>query len=190
MMATVSHVTAWAGRTKYHADGFLFDWVYSTTWTTQRNTNGCSCAPSVPPLHSGFTVSKFTSILSTFSYKVLLFIVAAGTSKYYLTTCVNKVMHQQILWLVSLGLRPADGRKGAAHEFLKQLRKIKVFWCVAQLSIKTKDFTLLRNSGTKRLTTRRHIAQDSHLQQRCCENLRSHASNLRVVITFFFNCNN
>jgi len=29
MMATVPHVTAWAGRTKYHTDGFLFDWVYS-----------------------------------------------------------------------------------------------------------------------------------------------------------------
>jgi len=30
MMATVPHVTAWAGRTKYHADGFLLDWVYQT----------------------------------------------------------------------------------------------------------------------------------------------------------------
>ena len=28
MMATVRHVTAWAGRTKYKADGFLFDWLY------------------------------------------------------------------------------------------------------------------------------------------------------------------
>ena len=28
MMATVPHVTAWAERTKYHTDGFLFDWVY------------------------------------------------------------------------------------------------------------------------------------------------------------------
>jgi len=28
VMATVPHVTAWAGRTKYHADGFLLDWVY------------------------------------------------------------------------------------------------------------------------------------------------------------------
>jgi len=28
MMANVLYVTAWAGRTKYHADGFLFDWVY------------------------------------------------------------------------------------------------------------------------------------------------------------------
>jgi len=27
-MATVPYVTAWAGRTKYHADGFLFHWVY------------------------------------------------------------------------------------------------------------------------------------------------------------------
>jgi len=27
-MATVPHVTAWAGRTEYQADGFLFDWVY------------------------------------------------------------------------------------------------------------------------------------------------------------------
>jgi len=25
MMATVPHVTAWAGRTKYHGDGFLLD---------------------------------------------------------------------------------------------------------------------------------------------------------------------
>jgi hypothetical protein len=31
MMATVPHVTAWAGRTKYRADGFLFDWVYSAS---------------------------------------------------------------------------------------------------------------------------------------------------------------
>ena len=29
MMATVRHVTAWAGGAKYQADGFLFDWVYS-----------------------------------------------------------------------------------------------------------------------------------------------------------------
>jgi len=29
MMAAVPYVTAWAGRTKYQADGFLFDWVYS-----------------------------------------------------------------------------------------------------------------------------------------------------------------
>jgi hypothetical protein len=28
MLATVPHVTAWAGRAKYHADGFLFDRVY------------------------------------------------------------------------------------------------------------------------------------------------------------------
>jgi len=28
VMVTVPHVTAWAGRTKYHADGFLLDWVY------------------------------------------------------------------------------------------------------------------------------------------------------------------
>jgi len=28
MMATVPHVTAWAGGTKYQADGFLFDRVY------------------------------------------------------------------------------------------------------------------------------------------------------------------
>jgi hypothetical protein len=28
MMATVPHVTAWAGRTKFQADGFLFDRVY------------------------------------------------------------------------------------------------------------------------------------------------------------------
>jgi len=27
MMANVPHVTAWAWRTKYQADGFLFDWV-------------------------------------------------------------------------------------------------------------------------------------------------------------------
>jgi hypothetical protein len=28
MMATVPHLTAWAERMKYHADGFLFDRVY------------------------------------------------------------------------------------------------------------------------------------------------------------------
>ena len=28
VMATVRYVTAWAGRTKHQADGFLFDWVY------------------------------------------------------------------------------------------------------------------------------------------------------------------
>jgi hypothetical protein len=31
MMATVPHLTAWAGRMKYHADGFLFDRVYLLT---------------------------------------------------------------------------------------------------------------------------------------------------------------
>ena len=30
MMATVRHVTAWAARTKYQADGFLLDGVYTT----------------------------------------------------------------------------------------------------------------------------------------------------------------
>ena len=29
MMATVPHVTAWAGLTKYQADGFLLDGVYN-----------------------------------------------------------------------------------------------------------------------------------------------------------------
>ena len=29
MMATVRHVTAWAGRTKFQTDGFLFVGVYS-----------------------------------------------------------------------------------------------------------------------------------------------------------------
>jgi len=28
IMATVPHVTAWAGHMKYHTDGFLLDWVY------------------------------------------------------------------------------------------------------------------------------------------------------------------
>jgi len=43
MMATIPHVTAWAGRTKYHTDGFLFDWVYrdfqhcNTTHTTETS---------------------------------------------------------------------------------------------------------------------------------------------------------
>ena len=36
MMATVLHVTVRAGRTKYHADGFLFDQVYMTTWNNNR----------------------------------------------------------------------------------------------------------------------------------------------------------
>ena len=38
MMATVQHVTAWAGRTKYRTDGFLFDWVYITLFEKQRIT--------------------------------------------------------------------------------------------------------------------------------------------------------
>jgi len=29
-MANLPHVTAWAGRTKYQADGFLFDWMYQS----------------------------------------------------------------------------------------------------------------------------------------------------------------
>jgi hypothetical protein len=29
MMATVPHITAWAGCIKYHANGFLLDWVYT-----------------------------------------------------------------------------------------------------------------------------------------------------------------
>ena len=37
MMATVPHVTAWAGRTKYQAYGFLLDGVYLTLW---RNHTG------------------------------------------------------------------------------------------------------------------------------------------------------
>ena len=38
MMAAVSHVTAWAGRTKYHTDGFLFAWVYSE-WLAKNYKN-------------------------------------------------------------------------------------------------------------------------------------------------------
>ena len=34
VMETVPHVTAWAGRTKYHADGFLLDWVYNVVYST------------------------------------------------------------------------------------------------------------------------------------------------------------
>ena len=33
MMATVRHVTAWAGRTKYQANEFLFDGVYMLFYT-------------------------------------------------------------------------------------------------------------------------------------------------------------
>jgi len=36
-MATVPHVNAWAGHTKYHADGFLFDWVYNASNYTKDN---------------------------------------------------------------------------------------------------------------------------------------------------------
>ena len=32
MMATVLHVTAWAGRTKFQTDGFLFVGVYTCQW--------------------------------------------------------------------------------------------------------------------------------------------------------------
>ena len=39
MMATVPHVTAWAGRTKYHADGFLLDWVYVYSDTSANEDN-------------------------------------------------------------------------------------------------------------------------------------------------------
>ena len=38
MMATVRHVTAWAGRTKYQADGFLLGEVY------QQNRSSVSCS--------------------------------------------------------------------------------------------------------------------------------------------------
>ena len=31
MTATVPHVAAWAGHTKYHADGFSLDWVYNVS---------------------------------------------------------------------------------------------------------------------------------------------------------------
>ena len=31
MITTVRHVIAWAARTKYQADGFLFDRVYTRT---------------------------------------------------------------------------------------------------------------------------------------------------------------
>ena len=34
MMATVRHVTAWAGRTKFQTDGFLLDEVYNFDFLT------------------------------------------------------------------------------------------------------------------------------------------------------------
>ena len=37
MMATVPHVTAWTGRTKYQADGVLFDWVHSLQFSWNPN---------------------------------------------------------------------------------------------------------------------------------------------------------
>jgi len=40
MMATVPHVTAWAGRTNYQADGFLFDWVYRGMWLVCQHHTG------------------------------------------------------------------------------------------------------------------------------------------------------
>jgi len=40
MMATVPHVTAWAGRTKYQADGFLFDWVYISSTSSRSASAG------------------------------------------------------------------------------------------------------------------------------------------------------
>ena len=36
MMATLRHVTAWAGRPKYQANGFLFDGVYNLKTFTQN----------------------------------------------------------------------------------------------------------------------------------------------------------
>jgi len=52
MIATVPHVTAWAGRTKYQADGFLFGWVY-IPWTAlmgtmQPNVQNHACIQSLP----------------------------------------------------------------------------------------------------------------------------------------------
>jgi len=41
MMATVPHVTAWAGRKKYQTDGFLLDWVYNRH-TARRTQEGAS----------------------------------------------------------------------------------------------------------------------------------------------------
>ena len=36
MMATVRHVTAWAGRTKYQADGFLLGEVYINSYACAK----------------------------------------------------------------------------------------------------------------------------------------------------------
>jgi len=45
MMAAVPHVTAWAGRTKYHTDGFLFDWVYNIAFYCQAEPSSGSAVP-------------------------------------------------------------------------------------------------------------------------------------------------
>jgi len=55
MMATVPHVTAWAGRTKYHADGFLFNWVYTHTYTECLGGNA-------PDFERMFLKLKYTDI--------------------------------------------------------------------------------------------------------------------------------
>ena len=46
-MADVPHVTAWAGRTKYQADGFLFDWVYNNHFASDMSSPTYQAWPGV-----------------------------------------------------------------------------------------------------------------------------------------------
>jgi len=79
-MATVPHVTAWAGRTKYQADGFLFDGVYNSLaqklFDTQCGVRVslCSgafmkCMKEKRTLHSFCLAMQLESISGTWTFK-------------------------------------------------------------------------------------------------------------------------
>ena len=46
-MATVPHVTAWAGGTKYHGDEFLLDWVYIKIARFEGNLLSRKCSDAL-----------------------------------------------------------------------------------------------------------------------------------------------
>ena len=71
---TVPHVTAWAGRTKYHTDGFLFDWVY-------HRQQGLKIW--IPPIHCSFSpwISEKTKTSSPNNVNWLAFITTAFNSR-------------------------------------------------------------------------------------------------------------
>jgi len=87
MMATVPYVTAWAGRTKYHGDGFLFVWVYR-----HYSSFVVNCAINVPEERSPYSTLTLGLTLFVWPWKKL----RTRGGKFSVTLCTVLIWHPPI----------------------------------------------------------------------------------------------